>query len=66
MLKLMTLLKKSGILLGLTATLIPLTPSKAMSQSSINPLEEEWIKLSCEGEPSMTLAPDKQEMIHRA
>ncbi|MEA5510304.1 hypothetical protein VB715_11070 [Crocosphaera sp. UHCC 0190] len=58
--------KKATIFMGLIMTLASLTPLKAMAQSSINPLEGEWIKLSCDGEPGMSLTPDKQEKIRAA
>ncbi|ACB51201.1 hypothetical protein cce_1851 [Crocosphaera subtropica ATCC 51142] len=63
--KISTFLKKSTILMGLASLIVSLTPNLVLSQS-INPLEEEWINISCEEEPSLTLSPDKQEMIRTA
>lgn len=51
--------------MGLASLIVSLTPNLVLSQS-INPLEEEWINISCEEEPSLTLSPDKQEMIRTA
>lgn len=59
-------LKISASFLGLTSTFLLLTPSASLAQSSLNPLDKNWIELSCDGEPAMTLAPDKQAMIHTA
>ncbi|MEM8777711.1 MAG: hypothetical protein AAGF26_02325 [Cyanobacteria bacterium P01_G01_bin.49] len=66
MFKLIAQLKKSAIFMGLTAILTTLTPSIAMSQSAIDPSEQGWINLSCDGEPGMTLNPDKQALIRAA
>ncbi|EAZ92132.1 hypothetical protein CY0110_24516 [Crocosphaera chwakensis CCY0110] len=51
--------------MGLASLTVSLTPNLALSQS-INPLKGEWINISCEDEPSITLTPDKQEMIRTA
>lgn len=51
--------------MGLASFTVSLTPNLALSQS-INPLEKEWINISCGDEPSITLTRDKQEMIRTA
>ncbi len=63
--KIITFFKKSTIVMGLASLTVSLMPNLALSQS-INPLEGEWINISCEDEPSITLTRDKQEMIRTA
>lgn len=66
MLKLVNRSKKLLLILGLPLILTTLTTPKAMSQLPSNFSEEEWIDINCEGEPSITLTPDKQEKIKAA